>query len=185
MLKVKKKIHKNVVNKNQEDHITKMQNELKNSIKNLYINDQKKKRTIDEYAQLATKIREKHVKLQQENNQLKIELQKYKNYIEQMPQPRKKYYSKPIRKRKHYPDLEYETESDESDSYVEVRRHPKQRKKRIVYEDELDGIPEYEPRSLSEDEEPKENYRNNRKKHEKENIVTKKTKKGITKSIKM
>ena len=58
-------------------------------------------------------------------------------------------------------------------------------KKRIVYEDELDGIHEYEPQSPSEDEEPKENYRNNRKKHEKENIVTKKTKKGITKSIKM
>ena len=79
MLKVKKKIHRNV-NKNQEDDITKIQNELKNSIKNLYINDQKKKKTIDEYAQLTTKIREEYAKLQQENNQLKIELQKYKNY---------------------------------------------------------------------------------------------------------
>ena len=58
-------------------------------------------------------------------------------------------------------------------------------KKRIVYENELDGIHEYEPQSPSEDEEPKENHRNNRKKHEKENIVTKKAKKGITKSIKM
>ena len=57
--------------------------------------------------------------------------------------------------------------------------------KKIVYEDELDGIHEYEPQSPSEDEEPKENYRNNRKKHEKENIFTKKTKKGITKSLKM
>ena len=28
-----------------------------------------------------------------------------------MPQPRKKYYSKLIRKRKHYPDLEHETET--------------------------------------------------------------------------
>ena len=46
-----------------------------------------------------------------------------------MPQPRKKYYSKSIRKRKHYRDLEHETESDESDSYVEVRRRPKQQKK--------------------------------------------------------
>ena len=73
MLKVKKKIHRNV-NKNQEDDITKIQNELKNSIKNLYINDQKKKKTIDEYAQLTTKIREEYAKLQQENNKLKIEL---------------------------------------------------------------------------------------------------------------
>ena len=46
-----------------------------------------------------------------------------------MPQPRKKYYSKSIRKRKHYHDLEHETESDESDPYVEVRRRPKQQKK--------------------------------------------------------
>ena len=98
----------------------------------------------------------------------------------------KKYYPKLIRKRKHYSGLEHETESHESDSYVEVRRRPKQQKKqRIVYEDELDGNYKYEPQSPSEDEEPKENYRNNRKKHEKENIVTKKTKKGITKSIKL
>ena len=124
MLKVKKKIHRNV-NKNQEDDITKIQNELKNSIKNLYINDQKKKKTIDEYAQLTTKTR---TKLQQENDQLKIELQKYKNYIEQMPQPRKKYCSKPIRKRKHYSGLEHETENDESDStskYKDVQNNNK------------------------------------------------------------
>ena len=38
------------------------------------------------------------------------------------------------------------------------------KKKRIVYEDELGGIHEYEPQSPSEDEEPKENYQNNRKK---------------------
>ena len=58
-------------------------------------------------------------------------------------------------------------------------------KKRIVYEDELDRIHEYELQSPSEDEEPRKNYRNNRRKHEKENVVTKKSKKGITKSIKM
>ena len=76
MLKVKKKIHKNIINKNQEDDIKKIQNELKNSIKNLYINNQKKKKTIGKYAELTTKIREEYAKLQQENNQLKIELQK-------------------------------------------------------------------------------------------------------------
>ena len=63
MFKVKKKIHKNVINKNQEDDITKIQNELKNSIKNLCIKDQEKKKTIDEYAQLTTKIREEYAKL--------------------------------------------------------------------------------------------------------------------------
>ena len=43
MLKVKKKINKNK-NKNQEDDITKAQSDFKNSIKNLYIDSQKRKR---------------------------------------------------------------------------------------------------------------------------------------------
>ena len=43
MLKVKKKVHKTNLNKNQEDDISKIQKELKNSIKNLYLSDQKKK----------------------------------------------------------------------------------------------------------------------------------------------
>ena len=67
MLKVKKKISKNT-NKNQEDEITRLQMEIKNSIKNVYISDQKKKKTIDKYVQLLTKIREEYAKLQQENN---------------------------------------------------------------------------------------------------------------------
>ena len=114
----------------------------------------KKKKTIEEYAQLTTKIREEYAKLQQENNQLKIELHKYKTYVEQLPQtPRKKYYSKTIRKSKHYKDLQTETKSDESDSYVtEIRRRPKQQKIKIVNEDELDGVPDYEPQSPSEEE---------------------------------
>ena len=101
MLKIKKKISKNT-NKNQEDEITQLQTEIKNSIKNLYISDQKKKKTIDEYAQLLTK---EYAKLQQENNQLKIEMQKYRSYIERSSQ--KTYrpnYQKPIRKRKYYYD---------------------------------------------------------------------------------
>ena len=92
MLKVKKKIHKTNLNKNQEDDISKIQNNLKSSIKNLYISDQKKKKKIDKYAQLITKIREEYAKLQQENNQLKIELHKYKTYVEQLSQ---KSYQKP------------------------------------------------------------------------------------------
>ena len=43
MLKVNKKISKKAVNKKQEDHIIKTQNELKNSTKNLHLHDQKKK----------------------------------------------------------------------------------------------------------------------------------------------
>ena len=65
MLKVKKKISKNT-NKNQEDEITQLQNEIKNSIKNLFLSDLKKKKTIDEYAQFLAKVREEYCKLQQE-----------------------------------------------------------------------------------------------------------------------
>ena len=131
MLKVKKKIHKTNYSKNQEDDISKIQNDLKNSIKSLYLSDQKKKKkTIDEYPQLTTKIREEYAKLQQECNQLKIELHKYKTYVEQMSQTPRKNFSRPIRKRKHYRDLGLEEESDESESYVtEISRRPTRQKK--------------------------------------------------------
>ena len=85
MLKVKKN-HKNHKNKAQEDDITQLQNDIKNSIKNLYISDQKNEKTINDYAELLTKIRNEYVKLQQECSQLKIQFQKYKDYIEQIPQ---------------------------------------------------------------------------------------------------
>ena len=43
MLKVKKKkIYKTNLNKNQEKDISKIQNNFKNSIKNVYLSDQKK-----------------------------------------------------------------------------------------------------------------------------------------------
>ena len=91
----KKKIRK--TNKtNEDDEIVKIQNYLKNSIKTLFISD-KKKKAIDEYAQLTTKIREEHAKLQQENNQLKIELHKYKEYVEKLLQKSYARYQKSIR----------------------------------------------------------------------------------------
>ena len=149
----------------------------------------RKKKTIDECAQLTTKIREEYAKLQQENNQLKIELHKYKTYVEQIPQnTSKNYYLKPIRKRKHYRDLQPESESDESDSVVtEIRRRPRQQKrKRIIYEDELDGVPDYEPQSPSKEEQEENDIQVEPKiKPQKVLKTPKYNKKGITKSIKM
>ena len=165
----------------------------KNSIRNLYISDQKKKRTIDEYVQLLTKVREEYAKLQQENNQPKIEMQKYESYIEWSSQ--KTYrpnYQKPIRKRKYYYDQQGDDESEESDSCItEIRRQPKkQKRKRIIYEDEIDSLPEYEPDSPTEEEqeEQDQNYeiqKNFKGKHLKTVEKLKQIKKGITKSIKM
>ena len=100
MFKVKKKIQ-GPKNKSQDEDLTQLHNKIKNSQKSLYISIQKKKKTINEYAELITKIRNEHAKLQKENSELKIELQKYQYYIQNKPQ---RSYQKPIRKRKrkHY-----------------------------------------------------------------------------------
>ena len=79
MLKVKKKIQNPKSQNN--DELTDLQNQIKNSIKNLFIKDKKNKKTINDYADLITKIRNEYAQLQTENNQLKIELQKYQQYV--------------------------------------------------------------------------------------------------------
>ena len=84
MLKVKKKIP-STKNQNQNEGVTQLHEEIKNSIKNLYLSDQKKKKAINEYAEILSKIRSEYVLLQRENNQLKIQLQKYQNYIKNFP----------------------------------------------------------------------------------------------------
>ena len=55
MLKVKKNISKNT-NKNQEDEITQLQTEIKNSIKTLYISDQKKRKELTKMCCLLQKL---------------------------------------------------------------------------------------------------------------------------------
>ena len=62
MLKIK--------NKNEE---AQLHDEIKNSIKNLYLSDQKNKKRVNDYAQLLAKIRNEYVLLQKENYQLKID----------------------------------------------------------------------------------------------------------------
>ena len=127
-----------------------MQNQIKNSIKNLFIKDQKNKKAINGYAELITKIRNEYAQLQKENNQLKMELQIYQQYVQNVLQNshRKPSYVRPKRKR-----IQYYDESDESDLYIlEIRKHPrKSQKRKIIYEDNFDGIP-YEPDSPTEEE---------------------------------
>ena len=156
------------------------------------IKKKKKKKTVNDYAQLLTKIRNEYVLLQKENNQLKIELEKMKNYVENLPKfPRKPNFRQPIwntyKKRKQFYYDDYE-DSEESNSYVtEGRRHPKRRKK-VIYEDEIDGIPEYEPHSPTETEEQEEeqNYKIKRRPPPSKQIhKPKQIKKGITKSMKI
>ena len=83
--------------------------------------------------------------MQRENKELKSALEKYKNYVEQIqPRARTNYYEKPIRKRKFfkrdYKRNEEDNESDDSDNYVtEVRRRRKKPRKRLIYDNEIDG----------------------------------------------
>ena len=117
-MKVKTKIQ-DTKNKRQDEDLIQLQNEIKNSIKNLCISDQKKKKTINEYAKLLTKTTNEYVKLQKENDQLKIELHKYQTYVQNTPERsyQKPSYKKPIRKRNHCYHDEHK-QSEETDSYV-------------------------------------------------------------------
>ena len=115
-----------------------------------------------------------------------MEIQKYQNYIQYNQNTSEKYrkpnFEKPKRKRIQYYDES--DERDESESYTEIRRRPKQQKKRrILYEDEIDGIP-YEPDSPTEDEKQEEDNIYESKKPEQIG-KPKRKKQGITKSIKM
>ena len=85
MLKVKKKIL-STKNENKNEDVTQLHEEIKNSIKDLYLSNQKKEKTINEYAEILSKIRNEQALLQKENNHLKIQLQKYQNYVENLPQ---------------------------------------------------------------------------------------------------
>ena len=98
-------------------------------------------------------------------------------------------YQKPIRKRKYY-YYDDQEESEESNFYV--RRHPNKHRKKIIYEDEIDGLPDYEPHSPTEDEEQEEEYNNKVQTKSKKRPLPpkqipkpKQLNKGITKLIKM
>ena len=191
MLKVKKKIP-NIKDKNKNEDVSQLHEEIKNSIKNLYISDQKKAKTIKEYAEILSKIRNEYALLQKEHNQTKTELQKYQHYVQNLPQKPRMNYQKRIRKIKHYYDDQ--EESKESDSYVtEIRRtRPNKHRKKIIYEDEIVGLPDYELHSPTEDEEQEEEYDNKVQTKSKKGPLPlkqiekpKQLKKGIIKSIKM
>lgn len=192
MLKIKKQlpfnsglIDETEYNKNQED--------IKNSIKNLYIGNQTKKKTIDDYAKLTTQIREEYAKLQAKYVQLENTLQKYKDYIEnRWQQPKQQMRKRPLRKTKipyyqyddQYPtdgDLEDNEEDNDYFTYESISK-PK-RKKRIVYVDEIDGDETNEPEEVEVvEEEPEPEYVKVVKK--KMPVLRKKnTKKDLTKRV--
>ena len=100
-----------------------------------------------------SKIRNEYTLLQKGHYQLKIQLQKYENYVEHLPQKshKKKRLEKEIKRRKW---------REWFLCYRNSKKTPKQTKKRMIYEDEIDGLPEYEPHSRTEDEKQEEEQDN-------------------------
>ena len=152
----------------------------------MYINDKKNQKTINDYADLITKIRNEYAQLPKKNDHLKIELRKYQQYVQNVSETpyREPSYVRLKRKR-----IQYYDESDESDSYIsEVRKHPKKlQKRKIIYEDDIDGIA-YEPDSPTEEEDKEDYYEvqnNIPKEKQPKQINPSKIKKYIKKSIKI
>ena len=91
-----------------------------------------------------------------------------------------------MRKRKHY-HYDGPEQSEESDSYVtEIWRRPKKKqRKRIIFKDEIDVLPEYEPDSPTDEEQGENNnyemQNKYKEKQPKQIEKPKKVKKGITK----
>ena len=171
MLKIKQQLPFNSTTIDETEY-NKNQDDIKNSIKKLYIANQSKKKTIDEYAQLTTQIREEYAKLQAKCVQLENTIQKYKDYVEnRWQQPRQQMRKRPLRKTKtpYYQfDNEYyegdngytsADEQDNNDDYFtyDSKSKPK-RKKRIVYFDEIDGDETNEPEEIEVVEEEPEVY---------------------------
>ena len=196
MLRIKKQLPLSAID---ETEYTKNQEDIKNSIKQLFISNQGRKKTIDQYAKLTTQIREEYAKLQAKYVQLEAELQKYKDYVENRYQPfippQKKrvfrktkipYYHENIDKGYMSAD---ERENDEEYFDYESKPKPK-RKKRIVYVDEIDGDDDDNNEdNEKEEEEENENEEYVRVLKRKKPVVKKlpgkesKKKVGITKSI--
>ena len=73
---------------------------MKNFIKNLFIKNPKNKKTINEYTDILTKIRNEYAQLQKEKNQLRTEIQKYQRYIQYNQNVSQTPYRKPASKKR-------------------------------------------------------------------------------------
>ena len=76
MLKVKKPVYTPKKNNKDETEI----NKIKSAIKNMFLKNQKNQKSLNDYSQLVTKIRNECNILAKENQALKTQLKQYKNY---------------------------------------------------------------------------------------------------------
>ena len=162
MLKVKKTIN----SKQSTSEIDQWENEIKNSIKQMYIQSQNDSKLIEKYEKAFQTIKEEYALLYKENQELKKTIEQIKS--------NEKSLSENVGRKRSRLDYEDEYTNDENVQYI-VRK--KKKTPKIIYEDE-------EEETDSENDES-----NDKKKKIEETIVrkrpTKKNKKGISKVIKM
>ena len=162
MLKVKKTIN----SKQSTSEIDQWENEIKNSIKQMYIQSQNDSKLIEKYEKAFQTIKQEYAHLYKENKELK-------KTIEQMKANEKSLSENVNRKRSR---LDYEDEYNNNEN-VQYIVHKKKKAPKIIYENE-------EEETDSENDES-----NDEKRKIEETIVRKKSnkknKKGISKVIKM
>ena len=81
MLKVKRTIYS--PQKKDNNQLNEIENDIKNSIKELYLKDKKIDKIINKYSQLMTNIRNEYAELTKENNQLKKDLLQFQEHYKQ------------------------------------------------------------------------------------------------------
>ena len=101
------------------------QNDLENSIKDLYLSNKKKDKTINDHSALIDKIRREYSELYKENQNLKLAIQNYEryyndqqldsfnNYNKRQKYIPKKYHKRKRRYQKPYNSFSSETEDEE------------------------------------------------------------------------
>ena len=81
MLKVKRTIYS--PQKKDNNQLNEIENDIKNSIKELYLKEKKRDKIINKYSQLMTNIRNEYAELTKENNQLKKDLLQFQEHYKQ------------------------------------------------------------------------------------------------------
>ena len=166
MLKVKRAVS----SKNSTAEIDEWENDIKNSIKSLYIKNKNDSKLIDQYENALQTLKQEYTLVYKENEELK-------KAIEEMKSQQKISLSENQRKRP-LSRFDYENEYNENENVQYIVRKKRKISKKIIYEeeetdsenDEIDG----ERKVIDRVEETIEKKR-----------IKKPNKKGIIKSIKM
>ena len=123
MLKVKRTIN----SKNSTDEINQWENEIKNSIKKMYLQNKSDNKLIEQYQQAFETIKQEYALIYKENEELKKELNEIKsNQKIQVQNERKRPLSR----------FDYENEYDNNDNVQYIVRKKKKIPKKFIYEEE-------------------------------------------------